>query len=119
GVPIVLVDLDGVAAARPGRPLFRDLSVTVHAGDRLGVVGLNGTGKSTLLRVMAGVVEPESGTVRRGRGVRIGFLDQRPELPETTVREAVGPGWEAAAVLERIGMGGLADAPTVTLSGGQ
>src|SRR5881394_1943485 len=78
----VLVDLDQVSAARPGRPLFTDLSVTVHAGDRLGLVGLNGTGKSTLLRVMAGVdirgghgSEPEAGTVRRGRGVRIGFLE--------------------------------------------
>src|SRR2546426_4850487 len=64
----VLVDLDRVSAARPGRPLFNDLSVTVHSGDRLGLVGLNGTGKSTLLRVMAGGAEAESGTVRRGAG---------------------------------------------------
>src|SRR5436190_9447244 len=67
----VLVDLDRVSAARPGRPLFTDLSVTVHSGDRLGLVGLNGTGKSTLLRVMAGPgdrgAEPETGTVRRRR----------------------------------------------------
>src|SRR3954462_4508954 len=100
-MPPVLVDLDRVSAARPGRPLFTDLSVTVHGGDRLGVVGLNGTGKSTLLRVMAGDgAAPESGSVRRGRGVRIGFLEQRPELPPGSVRDAVGSGWEAAAVLE-------------------
>jgi len=118
-LPSVLVDLDRVSAVRPGRPLFTDLSVTVQTGDRLGVVGLNGTGKSTLLRVMAGVAEPESGAVRRGRGVRVGFLEQRPVLPAGSVRAAVGPGWEAAAVLERLGMGPLADAPTDTLSGGQ
>src|SRR3954468_10462314 len=120
-MPPVLVDLDRVSAARPGRPLFTDLSVTVHGGDRLGVVGLNGTGKSTLLRVMAGVAasEPESGTVRRGRGVRIGFLEQRPELPAGSGQDAVGPGWEAAAVLDRVGMGDLAGSPTATLSGGQ
>ena len=105
--------------SRPGRPLFTDLSVTVSTGDRLGVVGLNGTGKSTLLRVMAGLVEPESGAVRRRPGARIGFLTQRPVLPAGTVREAVGPGWEAAAVLERLGMGRLADADVATLSGGQ
>src|SRR4051812_37592076 len=68
---------------------------------------------------MAGAAEPESGTVRRGRGVRIGFLEQRPVLPAGSVRAAVGPGWEAAAVLERLGMGPLADAATDTLSGGQ
>src|SRR5438105_7012993 len=117
----VLVDLDRVSAVRPGRPLFTDLSVTVHGGDRLGVVGLNGTGKSTLLRLMAGVAgaETEGGTVRRSRGARIGFLEQRPELPAGSVRDAVGPGWEAAAVLDRLGIGPLVDAPTTTLSGGQ
>src|SRR3954469_17907542 len=120
-MPPVLVDLDRVSAARPGRPLFTDLSVTVHGGDRLGVVGLNGTGKSTLLRVMAGVAAsaPESGTVRRGRGVRIGFLEQRPVLPAGSVKDAVGSGWEAAAVLDRLGRGSRFDSATDTLSGAQ
>ncbi|HTC81639.1 MAG TPA: ATP-binding cassette domain-containing protein, partial [Acidimicrobiia bacterium] len=91
----ILVDLERVTARRPDRPLFESLSLTVSTGDRLGVVGVNGTGKSTLLRVLAGAAEPESGTVRRGRGVRVGFLDQQPALPPGTVRGAVGPGWEA------------------------
>ena len=116
---MILVDLDRVGAARPGRPLFADLSLTVSSGDRLGVVGINGTGKSTLLRVIAGASEPESGSVRRGRGVRVGFLDQRPVLPAGTVRAAVGEGWESAAVLEHLGMGPLVDADIATLSGGQ
>src|SRR5581483_11434823 len=104
---------------RPDRPLFESLSLTISTGDRLGVVGVNGTGKSTLLRVLAGVAEPESGTVRRGRGLRVGFLDQEPTLPSGSVRAAVGPGWEAAEILERLGMGGLTDADTSALSGGQ
>ena len=116
---MILVDLERVSAARPGRPLFDELSLTLQTGDRLGVVGLNGTGKSTLLRVLAGTLEPESGTVRTGRDVRIGFLEQRPELPPGTVRQAVGPGWEAAAVLEHLGMGPMHDADIATLSGGQ
>jgi ATP-binding cassette subfamily F protein uup len=116
---VILVDLERVTARRPDRPLFESLSLTISTGDRLGVVGVNGTGKSTLLRVLAGVAEPESGVVRRGRGLRVGFLDQRPALPPGSVRAAVGDGWEAAEILERLGMGGLAEADVATLSGGQ
>src|SRR3954454_15604292 len=116
---MILVDLERVAARRPDRPLFEDLSLTVSSGDRLGVVGRNGSGKSTLLRVLSGESNPEEGAVRRGRGVRIGFLGQRPELPAGTVRAAVGSHWEAAAILERLGMGALAEAAVETLSGGQ
>ena len=116
---MILVDLERVAARRPDRALFSDLSVTLRTGDRLGVVGRNGGGKSTLLRILAGETRPEDGTVRRGRNVRVAFLGQRPELPAGTVRAAVGTHWEAAAILERLGMGALADADVATLSGGQ
>jgi ATP-binding cassette subfamily F protein uup len=125
---VILVDLERVTARRPDRPLFEDLSLTVSAGDRLGVVGRNGSGKSTLLRVLAGEASPEAGSVRRGRGVRVGFLPQDPQLPPGTVGTVVGPGargapvgtdWEAAAILERLGMGALAGADVATLSGGQ
>jgi ATP-binding cassette subfamily F protein uup len=115
----VLVDLDHVSATRPDRPLFADLSLTVSDGDRVGLVGINGTGKSTLLRVIAGVDGPEEGRVRRGRGSSVGWLDQDPQLPAGTVAEAVGEGWEAAAALERLGMGDRVDADVATLSGGQ
>src|SRR5665213_1863512 len=101
------------------RTLFGDLSVTIHSGDRLGVVGINGTGKSTLLRVLAGRLDPDSGAVRQGRGVRTAFLDQAPSLPPGTVREAVGSGWEAAAALDRLGMGAHVDRDVSELSGGQ
>jgi ATP-binding cassette subfamily F protein uup len=118
---VILVDLQGVAAARPGRPLYADLSLTVATGDRLGVVGLNGCGKSTLLRVIAGVAEPEAGVVRRGRDVRVASLDQDPDLPPGSVRAAASDdssaGWEVEAMLDRLGMAALVDADVATLSG--
>ncbi|MEO7836257.1 MAG: ABC-F family ATP-binding cassette domain-containing protein [Acidimicrobiales bacterium] len=116
---MILVDCERVATRRPDRPLFQNLSVTLRTGDRLGVVGRNGTGKSTLLRVLAGAEEPEQGAARRSRDVRVGFLAQRPQLPSGDVRSAVGLHWEAAAILERLGMGSLARADVSTLSGGQ
>ncbi|MHB8464597.1 MAG: ABC-F family ATP-binding cassette domain-containing protein, partial [Acidimicrobiales bacterium] len=116
---MILVDAEGIGADRPGRALFDGLSVTIRSGDRIGLVGINGTGKSTLLRVLAGAAGPDRGTVRRGQGTRTSLLAQEPTLPATTVGAAVGSGWGAAAVLERVGMGGLAATNVATLSGGQ
>jgi ATP-binding cassette subfamily F protein uup len=99
--------------------LFEGLSMTVADGERVGVVGVNGTGKSTLLRVLAGKDLPDAGFVRRGRGTRVAFLDQEPELPDGTVREAVGEGWEAEAALSRLGLGSEMATSTRALSGGQ
>ena len=116
---MILVDAAGVTVSRPGKPLFEGLSVTVASGDRLGVVGINGGGKSTLLKVLAGTVAPEAGTVRRGRETRLSVLDQDAPLPPGTVAHAVGKGWEVASILDRLGMGGSADLDVATLSGGQ
>lgn len=118
-VPTVLIDAEGVSASRPGRPLFTGVSLTVSDGDRIGVVGLNGCGKSTLLRILAGETEPESGTVRRGRGARIGVLSQATRLPAGTVRAAAGGTWQSDAMLQRLGMGDMMSARTDELSGGQ
>ena len=122
---MILLDATGLTASRPGRKLFGDVSVTVSNNDRLGLVGINGTGKSTLLRVLAGKTEAEEGTVRRGRGTRLVMLDQADDLPEGSVREAVAPGshpereWEVDAILDRLGISELADVRTDRLSGGQ
>jgi ATP-binding cassette subfamily F protein uup len=121
---VILLDVVSVAASRPGRPLFSDVSFTLADDDRLGIVGLNGCGKSTLLRIIAGVDEPEQGTVRRGRDVRVTMLGQHPELVGATVRAAVTEGheeraWEAEAVADRLGLGSLLEAPVEQLSGGQ
>jgi len=116
---VIIIDAQGLAASRPNRPLFADVSLTVSDGDRIGVVGLNGSGKTTMLRIISGDLEPEAGVVRRGRGARIGVLAQLPELPAGTVRDAVGEGWKGEAMLDRLGMTPLIDSPTDQLSGGQ
>ena len=116
---MILVDLVRVGASRPGKPLFADLSLTINTGDRLGIVGINGCGKSTLMRVMSGADLPEAGTVRMGGGVRVAVLDQEPRLTGGTVHEAAGAGWESDAVLDRLGMGAHLDTPVDRLSGGQ
>ena len=109
--------------SRPGKELFTNVSVTISAGDRIGLVGLNGTGKSSLIDVLTGSREPESGTVRRGRDVRIAVLDQNPDLGTGTVRDAVehvdGEAWEIDAVLGKLGMGGRSETPVAQLSGGE
>ncbi len=115
----VLIDMQAVTVRRPDRPLFDDLDLTIGDGDRIGVVGINGTGKSTLLRVAAGVDRPDAGTVRRGRGTRVGYLPQEPVLPAGTVAGAVPPGWEGEAALDRLGMGALGGMAVDALSGGQ
>ena len=122
---MILLDASGLSASRPGRQLFDDVALTMSTGDRLALVGINGTGKSTLLRVLAGRDEPETGSVRRGRGTRVVMLDQSDDLPVGTVYEAVAPGgdpdraWEVDAVLDRLGIADLADRATDKLSGGQ
>ena len=116
---MIILDAQGLSASRPLRPLFTDVSLTVQRGDRVGVVGMNGGGKSTLLRILAGQLVPDSGEVRFGRGARIGFLSQHPQLPAGSVRNAVGTDWTAAAMLDRLGMSPHIDTPTDQLSGGQ
>lgn len=121
---MILVDADALGASRPGRTLFEDLDLTISEGDRLAVVGMNGTGKSTLLGIIAGAIEAESGEVRRGRGVEVALLDQAPRLEGRTLREALHHGlhsgeWEVEAVADRLGLGAEMEAPVRTLSGGQ
>lgn len=116
---MILVDVERVSMSRPLRPLFSDVSVTVASGDRLGVVGINGTGKSTLLSVIAGTREPEEGEVRRGRGVTMAAVDQVTTLPPGIVRDAVGGGWRGEAALHRLGLADVIDRPVDQLSGGQ
>jgi ATP-binding cassette subfamily F protein uup len=115
----ILVDLQNVALQGPDRAVLEDLYLTISSGDRIGVVGINGTGKSALLKIIAGELEPDSGDVRRGRSIQVGYLEQIPVLASGTVREVLGTGWQVDAALDRLGMLSAADIDTAHLSGGQ
>ncbi|WP_431895627.1 ABC-F family ATP-binding cassette domain-containing protein [Nonomuraea sp. bgisy101] len=85
-----LVNLESVSHAYGPKPLLSDVSLGIEAGERIGVVGRNGGGKTTLLSVVAGAVKPDSGRVTHNRGLRVGLLSQRDDLdPRRTVHETV------------------------------
>jgi ATP-binding cassette subfamily F protein uup len=115
----ILIDLQNVSLEGAERTILNGLSLTISSGDRIGVVGINGSGKSTLLKIVAGVLTPDGGQVRRSKTLHVGYLEQIPELPEGTVRQALGSGWEIDAALDRLGMLDAVDVSTDHLSGGQ
>ncbi len=77
----------------PKRQIIKDISLSFFPGAKIGLLGLNGSGKSTVLRIMAGIDTDFQGEARPQAGIKIGYLEQEPRLnPEHTVREAVEEG---------------------------
>jgi ATP-binding cassette subfamily F protein uup len=125
-----LVSLEGVSKAFATTVVLDGVSVGVGAGERIGVVGRNGGGKTTLLRLLTGREQPDSGRVSTAGGLRTGYDDQRTEPPGKTVRESVLAGygevheWAGDAAVREV-LGGLGlpriglDSPTDRLSGGE
>ncbi len=103
-----LVSLERVHKSYGVRPLLDDVSLGVGAGERIGVVGRNGDGKTTLLRLLGGLEQPDRGRVARNRGLRLGYLSQGDDLdPVATVRTAVLQGradheWAADPVTREV-----------------
>ena len=124
-----LLNLEKVSKSYGIRPLLAEVSLGIASGDRIGIVGRNGDGKTTLLEVMSGIETPDAGRVSQQRGLLIGYLHQGDELVDThTVREAVLGGrsdheWAADAMLREIVTELLAgvelDRPVLGLSGGE
>jgi ATP-binding cassette ChvD family protein len=87
----------------PNRTIIKDISLSFFPGAKIGLLGLNGAGKSTVLRIMAGVDTEHDGEARPQPGIRIGYLPQEPQLdPDKTVREVVEEGVaEVRALLNR------------------
>jgi ABC transport system ATP-binding/permease protein len=88
--PANLINLERVSKAYGVRPLLTEVSLGISMGERIGIVGRNGDGKTTLLEVMTGLEEPDAGRVSSSRGLEVGYLHQGDELVDShTVREAV------------------------------
>ena len=85
-----LLGAEQISLEFPTKAVFSQLTVGVNEGDRIGVVGRNGDGKSTLLKILSKRLEPDSGRVTWRGGIRVGLLDQADRLPAgVTIHEAV------------------------------
>ena len=135
---MILLNAEKISKGYSNRQLLDGCSLAVGQGDKIGLIGVNGTGKSTLLKVMAGVDFPDSGTVTRSGGVRVAYLPQNPEFaPETTVLQQVMTGvaidkarareakvvqqadeYQCKSILTQLGLSDY-DQPIGQLSGGQ
>lgn len=75
-----LLTIENVSKTYGEKQVFKQISFGLHEGDKFGVIGINGTGKSTFLKILAGLEEPDEGKVTKGNKVRIGYLSQIPEF---------------------------------------
>lgn len=100
---ISYLQVENLTKSYGDRVLFADVTFGVNEGDKIGIIAKNGTGKSTLLSILAGRESADSGSVVFSNGLRVGYLEQMPEFEDSdTVMEAcMGGGGEMAAVIGR------------------
>ena len=125
-----LITMEHLTKSYTERLLFDDTSFSINEGEKIGLIGINGTGKSTLLKLAAGLEEPDGGTVIRGRNLTVRYLPQNPDFdPEDTVlagvlkmQEGFSLPWDiesqAKTMLTKLGIMDF-EAKLGTLSGGQ
>ena len=77
-----ILNIEHVSKIFGEKRIFDDVSYGIHEGDKIGIIGINGTGKTTLLKIIAGLEEPDEGQVICKNGLRITYLPQNPEFPE-------------------------------------
>ena len=126
---MVLLNAEHISLSWGENTLFDDVSFALEDQDKVGFIGINGTGKSTFLRILAGMQEPDAGTITLARGARIGYLPQSPDFSEPiTVLQQVFRGaatdfaeeraYEAKMLLTQLGITDF-DKDVRLLSGGQ
>lgn len=125
----ILLGCDSISLDFPTKRVFTNVTLGVNEGDRIGIVGRNGDGKSTLINLLAGILEPDDGRVTHRRNLSVGLLGQRDDLDDSdTVRHAVVGSapeyeWASSPRVREILSGLIPDVPwegaVGTLSGGQ
>lgn len=126
---MILINADKIKKSYTERPLLENISLSIHEGDKIGLIGINGTGKSTLLKILAGKEEMEGGTIIKTKGVRIGYLPQNPVfnqdfsvleqvLLDVSSNERESKEYECKTILTKLGITDF-DEPVCHLSGGQ
>lgn len=123
-----ILNIEHISKMYGEKTLFDDVSLGIHQGDKIGVIGVNGTGKTTLLKIIAGLEETDQGEIICGNGIRISYLPQNPEFPKKqTILSYVMDGkehqdWktesEAKTILTKLGVWDF-EQETQHLSGGQ
>lgn len=123
-----ILNIEHISKIYGEKVIFDDVSCGIHQGDKIGIIGVNGTGKTTLLKIIAGMEEPDLGQVICGNGISVAYLPQNPEFPkELTILEYVMEGKEhqdwktesdAKSILTRLGIYDF-ESSTKYLSGGQ
>lgn len=126
---MLLLTAEKISKSYTEKTLLKDVVLGINSGDKVGLIGTNGTGKSTFLKIMAGLETPDSGTVTKSSGVRVGYLPQNPIFEEgITVLKQVMRGiseqqreykeYECKSILTKLGITDFEE-PVSQLSGGQ
>jgi len=126
---LILLSAENITKSYSEKKLLHEISLYLNEGDKVGVIGINGTGKSTFLKIIAGLETPDSGTITKASGVSIGYLPQNPVFSENiTVLEQVFLGssseikelneYEAKTILTKLGITEF-DSDVSVLSGGE
>ena len=86
----ILLTAQGLQKSFGARPLFKGLNFVIESKDRIGLIGPNGAGKSTLLKIISGKIDHDEGDLSFQKGLKVGFLEQSPELsPDATIEEVI------------------------------
>ena len=75
-----LINIEKITKSYTDRKLFDNASFSLQEGEKIGIIGINGTGKTTLLKMIAGLEEPEEGTITRANHIVIRYLPQHPDI---------------------------------------
>ena len=92
-----LLTVEGISKSFGDKKIFENITFGIDEGDRTGLIGINGTGKSTLLKIVAGRETPDSGQVIRKNGLRVGYL---PQTPTTSVNDWIEQHFPGARIVD-------------------